>query len=54
MRSKNPKKKKKALAEALSKGRHYVFPDAAGNNVLDPRLLLVEFNSSILLHQSQV
>lgn len=38
----------------MSKGRHYVFPDEQGGNALDPRLLLVEFNSSILLHQSQV
>ena len=43
-----------ALADGLSKGRHYVFPDGEGNNALDPRLLLVEFKSSILLHQSQV
>ena len=43
-----------ALADSLSKGRHYVFPDEQGNTALDPRLLLVEFNSSILLHQSQV
>lgn len=38
----------------MSKGRHYVFPDERGGTALDPRLLLVEFNSSILLHQSQV
>lgn len=31
-----------------------MFPDEQGNTVLDPRLLLVEFNSSILLHQAQV
>lgn len=43
-----------ALADGLSKGRHYVFPDERGSTALDPRLLLVEFNSSILLHQSQV
>lgn len=43
-----------ALADSLSKGRHYVFPDERGSTALDPRLLLVEFNSSILLHQSQV
>ncbi|CAM9212952.1 unnamed protein product, partial [Sphacelaria rigidula] len=45
---------RQALADAVSKARHYVFPDAEGNNALDPRLLLVEFNSSILLHHSQV
>lgn len=43
-----------ALADGLSKGRHYVFPDGQGSTALDPRLLLVEFNSSILLHQAQV
>lgn len=31
-----------------------MFPDEQGNTALDPRLLLVEFNSSILLHQAQV
>lgn len=43
-----------ALADALLKGRHYVFPNEQGKDMLDPRLLLVEFNSSILLHKSQV
>ncbi|CAM9378411.1 unnamed protein product [Chrysoparadoxa australica] len=43
-----------SLAEELGKKRYYIFKGRDGQPALDPRLLLMEFSSGILLHKAQV
>ncbi|CAM9939476.1 unnamed protein product, partial [Phaeothamnion confervicola] len=46
--------KSEAVAAAAAKQRYYTFPEDGGGRGYDPRLLLMEFNSGFLLHESQV